>query len=374
MSAEKNTFDYIIVGGGSAGCVLANRLSADPQCKVLLVEAGGADNNILYHWPAGFAKMTKGIGSWGWSTVPQKHLQNRVVWFTQAKVIGGGSSINAQIYTRGNALDFDTWAQMGCKGWSYDDVLPYFRKSEDNDSFDNTTHGKGGPMGVSKPAAPLPIAEAFIRAAGQIGIPYNPDLASANPAGVGFYQLTQRNARRSSTATAYLKPIRTRNNLTVRLGTLTTRILLDANRAIGIAVADETGGETKLLATREVIISSGSIGSPKLLSNRVSDLQNICVTMESKCATICPVWAATCKTMSISASSPNARAITPMTNTANPIGPLLQLCDTCSTVRGPWHHHCLTPAASGMSMRMPPPLTCNSTWEWVQVLRQASQN
>ncbi len=265
ITAAENTFDFIIVGGGSAGCVLANRLSADPHCKVLLVEAGGADNNILYHWPAGFAKMTKGIGSWGWSTVPQKHMQNRVLWFTQAKVIGGGSTINAQIYTRGNALDFDTWAQMGCKGWSYDDVLPYFRKSEDNDSFNNATHGKGGPIGVSKPAAPLPIAEAFIKAAGQFGIPHNPDLASANPAGVGFYQLTQRNARRSSTATAYLSPIRTRSNLTVKLSTLTTRILLEGKRTVGIAIADATGGEIKLTATREVIIASGSIGSPKLL-------------------------------------------------------------------------------------------------------------
>ena len=265
VALDENTFDYIIIGGGSAGCVLANRLSADPDCKVLLVEAGGSDNNILYHWPAGFAKMTKGIGSWGWSTMPQKHMQNRVLWYTQAKVIGGGSSINAQIYTRGNALDFDTWAQLGCKGWSYDDVLPYFRKAEDNDSFDNLTHGKGGPMGVSKPAAPLPIAEAFIKAAGQIGIPFNPDLAHANPDGVGFYQLTQRHARRSSTATAYIRPIRTRRNLTIRLGTMTTRILLERKRAIGIAIADATGGETNLTAAREVIISSGSIGSPKLL-------------------------------------------------------------------------------------------------------------
>jgi choline dehydrogenase len=165
MPAHKE-YDFIIVGGGSAGCVLANRLSADPDCKVLLVEAGGADRNILYHLPAGFAKMTKGIGSWGYSTVPQKHMNNRVLWYTQAKVIGGGSSINAQIYTRGNSLDYDTWAQMGCKGWSYDEVLPYFRKAEDNDTYDNKTHGKGGPLGVSKPVAPLPMAEAFIRAAG----------------------------------------------------------------------------------------------------------------------------------------------------------------------------------------------------------------
>ena len=264
MAKAAQEFDFIIVGGGSAGCVLANRLSADPNCKVLLVEAGGADRNILFHLPAGFAKMTKGIASWGYSTVPQKHMNNRVLWYTQAKVIGGGSSINAQIYTRGNSLDYDTWAQMGCKGWSYEDILPYFRKAEDNDTFDNKTHGKGGPMGVSKPVAPLPIAQAFITAAGQLGMPHNPDLVSPNPSGFGFYQLTQKDARRSSTAQAYLKPIRGRTNLTVMLNTMTKRIVLEGKRARGIAIADGAG-ETIITASREVIVSSGAIGSPKLL-------------------------------------------------------------------------------------------------------------
>jgi choline dehydrogenase len=264
MPVARKEYDFIIVGGGSAGCVLANRLSADPDCKVLLVEAGGADRNILYHLPAGFAKMTKGIGSWGYSTVPQKHMNNRVLWYTQAKVIGGGSSINAQIYTRGNSLDYDTWAQMGCKGWSYDEVLPYFRKAEDNDTYDNKTHGKGGPMGVSKPVAPLPIAEAFIKAAGEMGMPHNPDLVSPNPSGFGFYQLTQRNARRSSTSQAYLKPARGRPNLTVMLNTMTKRVVLDGKRAHGIAIADGND-ETIIHASREVILSSGAIGSPKLL-------------------------------------------------------------------------------------------------------------
>jgi choline dehydrogenase len=257
-------FDYIIVGGGSAGCVLANRLSADPNTKVLLVEAGGRDRNILYHLPAGFAKMTKGIGSWGYSTVPQKHMNNRVLWYTQAKVIGGGSSINAQIYTRGNARDFDTWAQMGCTGWSYQDILPYFRKAEDNDTFNNETHGQGGPMGVSKPVAPLPIAEAFIQAAADMGMKKNNDLVSPDPTGFGFYQLTQRNARRSSTSQAYLKPIRDRVNLTVMLNTQTLRIVLDGKKATGIAIA-ENSGEKIINAAREVIVSAGAIGSPKLL-------------------------------------------------------------------------------------------------------------
>lgn len=261
----RTEFDFIIVGGGSAGCVLANRLSEDRNCKVLLLEAGGSDRNLLYRIPAGFAKMTKGIGSWGYSTVPQVHMKNRVLWYTQAKVIGGGSSINAQIYTRGNARDFDTWAQLGCKGWSYADVLPYFRRAEDNDTFSNETHGRGGPLGVSKPVAPLPIAEAFIRAAGQLGMPHNPDLAAANPTGFGFYQLTQRNARRSSTSRDYLKPVMSRPNLTVRLNTMTTRLVLEAKRITGVAVADASGGETVLHASREVIVSSGTIGSPKLL-------------------------------------------------------------------------------------------------------------
>ncbi len=161
-------YDYIIIGGGSAGCVLAARLTEQPEVKVLLLEAGGRDSHPLYHLPAGFAKMTFGIGSWGWSTVPQKHLKNRVIRFTQAKVIGGGSTINAQIYTRGNALDYDEWRQMGCEGWSYEDCLPYFRKSEDNDRFDNRYHGKGGPVGVSMPRGRLPITEAFFAAAGEV--------------------------------------------------------------------------------------------------------------------------------------------------------------------------------------------------------------
>ena len=153
-------FDYIIVGGGSAGCVLANRLSADPGIKVLLLEAGGSDRHPYFHMPAGFAKMTKGIASWGWSTVPQQHLNGRVLWYTQAKVIGGGSSINAQVYARGNAADYDSWAaDEGCAGWSYCEVLPYFKRAEDNERFAGEYHGSGGPLGVSVPVNPLPISE-----------------------------------------------------------------------------------------------------------------------------------------------------------------------------------------------------------------------
>lgn len=254
-------YDFIIIGGGSAGSVIAARLSEDPAARVLLLEAGGSDRHPFYHLPAGFAKMTKGIGSWGWSTVPQRHMQDMVIRYTQARVIGGGSSINAQIYTRGAPQDFDDWRQMGCTGWGYEDVLPYFRKAEDNDSWNNRWHGQGGPLGVSRPSAPLPICEAFFDAGAQLGIPRNDDMAGEAPDGVGYYQLTQRNARRSSAAMAYLAPARGRANLTIRTGAQVARILTEAGRATGVELVDGT----RIHADAEVILSSGAIGSPRIL-------------------------------------------------------------------------------------------------------------
>ena len=254
-------YDFIVIGGGSAGCVIAARLSEDPAARVLLLEAGGSDRHPFYHLPAGFAKMTKGLGSWGWSTVPQRHLRGRSLRFTQARVIGGGSTINAQIYTRGNALDYDEWRQRGCTGWGYDDVLPYFRKAEDNDTFNDRYHGRGGPLGVSQPRAPLPICEAYFAAAAALGIPRNMDMTGALQDGVGYYQLTQRHARRSSAATAYLGPARGRANLTVRTGAQVRRIAVAAGRATGVDLADGT----HIAAGSEVILSSGAIGSPRLL-------------------------------------------------------------------------------------------------------------
>jgi choline dehydrogenase-like flavoprotein len=255
-------YDYIIVGGGPAGCVLANRLSEDASVKVLLLEAGGSDWNPLFHMPAGFAKMTKGVASWGWETVPQKHMKNRVLRYTQAKVIGGGSSINAQIYTRGNAADYDLWAnEDGCTGWDYRSVLPYFKRAEDNQRFNDNYHSYGGPLGVSMPSAPLPICDAYIRAGQELGLPYNPDFNGREQAGVGFYQLTQRNRRRSSASLAYLASIKGRRNLTVRINAPVRNIVLEKTRATGVALMS---GEV-LRASREVILSSGAIGSPKLL-------------------------------------------------------------------------------------------------------------
>ena len=255
--------DYVIVGAGPAGCAIAARLSEDPKVTVTLVEAGGPAWHPLIHIPAGFAKMTKGIASWGWSTVPQRHLNNRILWYTQAKVAGGGSSINAQIYTRGHPADYDNWARSGCDGWSYREALPYFKRAEDNRHFLNDYHAGGGAVSVSHPAAALPVCEAYFAAAEALGIPFNPDFNGAHQAGVGYYQLTQRNARRSS-ATAYLAAARKRPNLIVRTKARALRILVEKGRARGVAVAAK-GGVENLYAARETVISCGAIGSPLLL-------------------------------------------------------------------------------------------------------------
>lgn len=254
-------YDFIVIGGGSAGSAIAARLSEDADVTVLLLEAGGNDRHPLFHLPAGFAKMTKGIGSWGWSTVPQRSMQNKVFNYTQAKVIGGGSAINAQIYTRGAAQDYDEWRQLGCDGWSYADVLPYFKKSEDNDTYNGEFHGQGGPMGVSMPAAPLPICDAFIDAAGQVGIPKTIDVNGIRQDGAGYYQLTQRNARRSSAAMAFLAPAKSRLNLTIKMHAQVRRVVVVNGHATGVEMADGT----QITADREVILASGAIGSPRLL-------------------------------------------------------------------------------------------------------------
>src|SRR5258707_866190 len=192
-------YDYIIVGGGSAGCVLANRLSADPSINVLLLEAGGSDWNPLFRMPAGFAQKTKGGASWGWSTIPPRQLYCRLNWYTQAKVIGGGSSINAQLYTRGNAKDYDAWAsEAGATGWSYREVLPYFKRSEDNQKLHNAYHSYGGPLGVSYPINPPPISYAFPLPAQELCIPLNDEFHGAIHDRIRPYHPSTRHAERSS--------------------------------------------------------------------------------------------------------------------------------------------------------------------------------
>ena len=265
MGSTPTDFDYIISGAGSAGCVLASRLTEDPDTSVLVLEAGGHDKSFLFRWPAGFARMTKGIASWGWSTVPQKHMKDRVLWFTQAKVIGGGSTINAQVYTRGNRKDYDAWAEEeGCEGWSYREVLPYFKRTEGHERLADDYHGTEGPLGVATSRGALPVCDAFIRAAQQYGIPYNPDFNGRVQGGVGYYQLTQRDVRRSSAATAFLRPAETRPNLTVLTETQATRILIEKGRAVGVEV-NRKGEKRSYRARAEVLVTSGAIGSPRLL-------------------------------------------------------------------------------------------------------------
>ena len=254
-------YDYVIIGGGSAGCVLAARLSEDPDVSVLLLEAGGRDRHPLFHIPAGFAKMTKGMASWGWETVPQAHLGGRRLWYTQAKVIGGGSSINAQLYARGNPRDYDGW---GVPGWGWADVLPYFRQSEDNERGADAFHGQGGLLGVSDPRGALPIAEAYIEAAEAYGLPRNPDFNGPVQEGAGYYQLTQSRVRRSSAAQAFLRPVMGRENLTVAFHALGLGLEISGNRVSGARYAK---GDVvhRAEAVRETILTSGAIGSPALL-------------------------------------------------------------------------------------------------------------
>ena len=258
-------YDYIIVGGGSAGCVLANRLSEDPACHVLLLEAGGRDTNPYIHMPVGFAKMTTGPLTWGLTTVPQRHANNREIAYAQARVIGGGSSINAEVYTRGHPRDYDRWAnEEGATGWSFADVQPYFLRAEGNDTLAGEWHNAEGPLGVSNPRCPQRMSQVFVQACQQYGMPYNPDFNGPVQEGTSIYQTTTRGARRCSAAVAYLRPARGRRNLTIRTKVQVSRVVVENGRARGVRYV-EGGRERTLDADREVIVTSGAIGTPKLM-------------------------------------------------------------------------------------------------------------
>ena len=197
---------HIVIGAGAAGCAVAARLSEDPANRVLLLEAGGRDWNPLIHMPAGFTKLTGPSVNWGFETVPQPELNNRRMHYPQGRTLGGSTSINAMIYIRGNRLDYDEWRDLGNEGWGYDGVLPYFRKSENNENFADEYHGTGGPLNVTDQVGHNPISKGFVRAAQSVGIPFSHDFNGAEQAGVGFYDVTQRNVQRESSATAFLKP------------------------------------------------------------------------------------------------------------------------------------------------------------------------
>ncbi|MEH6457114.1 MAG: choline dehydrogenase [Cocleimonas sp.] len=262
-------YDYIVVGAGSAGCVLANRLSADPENKVLLLEAGAKDWNPWIHIPVGYFKtMHNPSTDWCYMTEPDKGIDDRKLQWPRGKVLGGSSSLNGLLYVRGQKEDFDRWEALGNKGWSYKDVLPYFKKSEDQERGADKYHGVGGLLKVSDLRLRRPIADMFIKAAEQIGIPFNKDYNGAEQEGVGYFQQTAHKGFRWSTAKGFLKPARSRSNLTVVTHAHTSRIIFDESadtpKAIGIEFLHK-GSLQKVKVNKEIILSAGAIGSPQIL-------------------------------------------------------------------------------------------------------------
>jgi choline dehydrogenase-like flavoprotein len=265
LPGENNMFDYIIIGGGSAGCVLAARLSEDPNITVALLEAGPADKSVLIHCPTGFALMAQtGQANWTLETVPQAGLNGRRGYQPCGKVLGGSSSINAMIYIRGQREDYDHWAAEGNPGWSYADVLPYFKRAEHNERGADAYHGASGPLNVMDLRSPSRYGPLFIQAAQQAGFAANPDFNGTSQEGAGRYQVTHRDGERFSAAKAYLKPNMARPNLQVLTLAQTRRILFEGKRAVGVEFAHE-GQIKQFMARREVLLCAGALHSPQIL-------------------------------------------------------------------------------------------------------------
>ena len=263
--SKENKFDYIIVGAGSAGCVLANRLSENPDCRVLLLEAGSKDWHPFIHMPAGISKIAniKSL-NWDYYTETEPHLNNRKLYWPRGKVLGGSSSINAMCYCRGHKKDYDFWQQLGNDGWSYDDVLPYFIKSENNHRIKNEYHGNSGLLQVSDLKYRNQLSDTFLSACQQQGYELTGDFNGSQQRGFGYYQVTQKNGVRNSSAKAYLAPVKSRKNLTIWTKSHCQRVIIEGSIAKGVEVIRK-GRVKKVYATDEVILSGGALNSPHLL-------------------------------------------------------------------------------------------------------------
>ena len=259
------SFDYVIVGAGSAGCVLANRLSADPDCSVLLIEAGSKDRNPLFRLPMLMGRLFhSGIYNWRYHTEPVPSLGGRSLYWPRGKVLGGSSTINGMVYVRGNRHDYDRWAQFGLAGWSYEDVLPVFRRSESHVERGGDYHGTGGELTVCRARGANPLFDAFVEAGREAGHPVNDDFNGAEQLGFGRYDFTIRRGKRCSTSTAFLRPVRHRRNLTIVTDCLVRRVVVQGGRATGVEVADRDRARS-IRAAREVILCGGTVNSPQLL-------------------------------------------------------------------------------------------------------------
>jgi choline dehydrogenase len=257
-------YDYIVVGAGAAGCVLAHRLTEDPACRVLLIEAGGEADSPVIRTPALFSQLQDSPYDWGDRTVPQDHLYGRRIFMPQGRVLGGSSTINFMIYIRGHRGDYDGWCQAGNPGWAYEDVLPYFVRSETNHGFSDRYHGASGPLSVISYPQTNPVVARYLAAAQAVGIPYNPDFNGERHEGCGPLQATISQGARSSAASAYLQPVRARPNLTVATHALATRVLFTGTRAVGVEYF-RAGEVVKATAAREVLLAAGALRSPQLL-------------------------------------------------------------------------------------------------------------
>jgi choline dehydrogenase len=265
VTDEPREFDYVIIGAGSAGCVLANRLSADGKNSVLLLEAGPKDTNLWIHVPLGYGRLFKEkTVNWMYQTEPEPGLDGRSVFQPRGKVLGGSSSINGLLYVRGQHEDYDRWRQHGNHGWGFDDVLPYFKKAENQQRGADDFHGSGGPLPVSDLGHPDPLSAAFITAAAETGLPLNPDFNGALQEGAGFFQTTTRHGRRASAAVAYLRPAEGRNNLRVETSALAQRIVIDGRRADAVEYR-QAGALKRARARREILVAGGAFNSPQLL-------------------------------------------------------------------------------------------------------------